>query len=1024
VGGWRTAFLDNRHLLGLFMVVAVAGGAAALVALPRLEDPRITTRNAIVVTPFPGATAERVEALVTEKLEDALLEIEEIKTLESTSRAGLSTISIELLDTVTGADNEAIFSRIRDKLDEATPALPAGALAPLFDEERGAVAFTLIAALGWPGGDKPSMGVLARHAEALADELRNLPGTELVRQYGVPEEQITVTLRPDVADRLGVDSATVARALEGTDTRVPSGLRRNGATQVVIEVGGDLDGLERVREVILRTAADGRVLRVGDVAEVTRGWRRPPAQIAISQGRRVVYVAARMSAGERVDHWAAAARQALAAYRAGPGAGIAIRTVFDQSDYTEARLGMLAQNLLLGALIVMLVVFFSMGWRAAIAVGTALPLVAALSLLGVWMSGGALHQMSIFGMIISLGLLIDNAIVITDEVRKRRVAGDAPQAALAGALHHLFMPLLASTLTTILGFLPIVLLPGNAGDFVGWIGGSVILALAASFLVSVTVVGALAALLVDPGNGGWVGRGLRFDALASGVRRGLAAGFRRPRAAILVAMTPALIGFALATQLGSEFFPPVDRDMFDVKVWLPRTATVEETRRAAAAIEASVRRHPEVRQVHWLAGNSFPSVYYNLVMNRDDVPFYLQGTVVAGSAAQVDRLVPVLQTELDAQHPALQIVLSKFGQGPPADAAIEYRIQGPDVGRLQTLGEAVRAELQAHRQVLHTRMTMPRGEPKLAFAPDEVSVRLAGLDLRRIARGLQAATEGLIGGRVIEGLADLPVRVRRPDASRADMAALADLDFTAPGATAPVPLSALGRFELVPERGAITRRNGLRTNTVQGYPVAGALPIDITREVLERLEAGGFELPPGYRLGIAGDAEQSSEATGNLAVYAPLIAILMTATLILVFRSVRIFLILTVVGGLSVGLGLAATWLIAFPISFNTILGTIGLVGVAFNNSIVVLAAILAADRARRGDPAALAEAVLGTGRHLLSTTLTTIGGFLPLLLLTGGNFWPSLAIVLAGGVAGAMILAMLFTPSAYKLLHPAGGGR
>jgi len=1024
MAAWHTVFLDNRHLLGLFIVVVIAGGAAALAVLPRLEDPRITTRNAIVVTPFPGATAERVEVMVTEKLEDALLEVEEIKTLESTSRAGISTIQIELLDTVTAADNEAIFSRIRDKLDEATPALPAGALAPLFDDERGAVAFTLIAALGWRGAEAPSMGVLARHAEALADELRNLPGTELVRQFGAPQEQITVTLRPDVAARLGVDSAAVARALRETDTRVPSGLRRNDGTQVVIEVGGDLDGLERVREVVLRSAADGRVLRVGDVAEVTRGWRRPPAQIGISQGRRVIYVAARMSAGERADHWAAAARQAVDAYRAGPGAGIEIRTVFDQSEYTEARLGMLAQNLLLGALIVMVVVFFSMGWRAAIAVAAALPLVAALSLLGVWMSGGALHQMSIFGMIISLGLLIDNAIVITDEVRKRRVAGEPPRAALAGALQHLFVPLLASTLTTILGFLPIVLLPGNAGDFVGWIGGSVILALAASFLVSVTVVGALAALLIDPRGEGWLHRGLRFDGLTRRVRQGLAAGFRRLGRTMLAAMLPALVGFGLATRLGSEFFPPVDRDMFDMKVWLPRAASVEEARRAAAAIEASVRRHPEVRQVHWLAGNSFPSVYYNLIMNRDDIPFYLQGVIVAGGAAEVDRLVPGLQAELDARHPDLQIVLSKFGQGPPSDAAIEYRIQGPDIERLQTLGETVRAALQAHAQVLHTRMTMPRGEPKLVFVPDEVSVRLAGLDLRRIARGLQAVTEGIVGGRVIEGHADLPVRVRRPDASRADLAALADLDFTAPGAASPVPISALGRFELVPERGAIARRNGLRTNTVQGYPVAGALPIDITREVLARLEAGGFELPPGYRLSIAGDAEQSSEATGNLAVFAPLIAILMMATLILVFRSVRIFLILTGVGGLSVGLGLAATWLIAFPISFNTILGTIGLIGLAFNNSIVVLAAILAAERARSGDPVALAEEVLGTGRHLLSTTLTTIGGFLPLLLLTGGNFWPSLAIVLAGGVAGAMILAMLFTPSAYKLLHPRGGGR
>jgi multidrug efflux pump subunit AcrB len=1022
MSSWRTAFYDNRHLLALFIVVSGIAGAAALSSLPRLEDPRITTRNAIIVTPFPGATAERVEALVTEKIEDALLEVEEIKTLDSTSRAGVSTISIELLDTITDRGNDEIFSRIRDKLDEAVPELPPETLDPLFDDDRGAVAFTLIAAVGWPNLDPPSMGVLARHAEALSDEWRNLPGTELVRRYGAPEEQITVTLRPDVADRLGADVAEVAAALRASDTRVPSGIRRNDRSQLVVEVGGDLDGLARIRDVVVRTRPDGSVLRVGNLARVERGWRMPPDQIGISEGRRVIYVAARMRAGGRVDQWAERAREALDRYRAGPGAALEIRTVFDQSEYTEARLGMLAQNLLLGAAIVMIVVLFSMGWRAAIAVGSALPLVAALSLLGVLVSGGALHQMSIFGMIISLGLLIDNAIVITDEVRKRRTAGDGPREALAGALGHLFVPLLASTLTTILGFLPILLLPGNAGDFVGWIGGSVALALAFSFIVSVTVVGALAALLVEPnGKGGWMRRGLRFERFTGRVRAVLRAGFRRPGLAMLAAMAPALTGFALSTQLGSEFFPPVDRNMFDVKVWLPRTAAVPESGRAAATVEDTIRRHDVVEEVHWLAGNSFPSVYYNLVMNRDDVPFYVQGTVITGTAREVDRLVPTLQRELDAAHPGLQIVLGKFGQGPPSDAAIEYQIQGPDVDRLQALGERIRRELQAHESVLHTRITMPRGEPKLAFEPDEVGIRLAGLTLREVADGLQAATEGLVGGRVIEGLADLPVRVRLPDADRADQAALESLYLAGREAAGSVPISSLGGFELVPELGAITRVNGIRTNTVQGYPVEGALPIDITNEVLQRLEAGGFELPPGYRLTIAGDAEQSSEATGNLALYAPLIATVMIATLILVFRSVRIFLILTAVGALSAGLGLAATWVIDFPISFNTILGTIGLVGVAFNNSIVVLAAIRASGAARAADPDAMAEEVLGTGRHLLSTTLTTIGGFLPLLLLTGGNFWPSLAIVLAGGVAGAMLLAMLFTPSAYRLLHRSG---
>ena len=212
--------------------------------------------------------------------------------------------------------------------------------------------------------------------------------------------------------------------------------------------------------------------------------------------------------------------------------------------------------------------------------------------------------------------------------------------------------------------------------------------------------------------------------------------------------------------------------------------------------------------------------------------------------------------------------------------------------------------------------------------------------------------------------------------------------------------------------------DGERTNIVKGYTRNGALPIDVTREVLAGLEAEGFVLPTGYRIELGGAIEQDSQAKGGLITFVPILFTLVIATLILTFRSVKLALLLGVVAGLSVGLGLLATRLIDFPVSFNTILGTLGLIGLAFNNSIVVLAAIRANPRAEAGNANAIAEEIIGTTRHILSTTLTTIGGFLPLLLIVGGDFWPSLAIVLAGGVGGSMILALIFVPAVYVLMH------
>jgi len=1013
-----TLFHDNRHLLVLTIVVSLLAGIAALRALPRLEDPRITTRNAIVVTPYPGASAERVEALVTEPLERALLEISEISELDSTSRAGISSIAIELEAAVEADTNEAVFSRIRDKLAEAASRLPSDALPPQFDDERGATAFTLIVALIDPQPGASRLGLLARHADDLADRLRNLPGTELVRIYGNTQEEIRVELDPTRSAHLGLSPAEVAAALAGADPKQPAGQLRSQQLRVLLEVAGELDGAARVSAVPVRAGADGSIVRVGDIAEVHRDWRRPPAQIARYNGTRAVFVAARMAPSERVDQWAERARARVADYAAGPGSALRIETVFDQSRYTGERLGMLTQNLLLGAGLVMLVVFVSMGWRAASAVGIALPMVAALSLLGILVAGGALHQMSIFGMIIALGLLIDNAIVVTDEVRRRRSRGDAPRQALAGTLRHLFAPLAASTLTTMLAFMPVLLLPGNAGDFVGWIGGSVVLAVGLSFAVAMTVVAALAARTIRPvTNGHWVERGIDLPALATLSRQLLLAGLKRPGLSMAAAATPALIGFVLATQLGSSFFPPVDRNMFDIKVWLPPSAAVERSDAMTARIDRLLAGHQEVQAVHWLSGNSFPSVYYNLVMNRDNQPNFAQGVVVTETASQVDRLVPRLQQALNAELPEARVVVEKFGQGPPSNAPVEYRLTGPEPSALVRLGERLRTALSEHPQVVQTQMTLTDGEPRLRLEADEPRVRLSGLVLGDLADALEHGLEGRIGGSVIEDRTELPVRVRYPDSARNDWAALAGFRLAGAG-DSHIPLAALGAFRLEPEYGAITRYNTERANTVQAYTVAEALPIDVTFEVLEALDAEGFELPSGYRLTVAGEAEQNAEATGNLAIYAPLLLTLMIATLILVFRSVRIFVILMTVGGLSAGLGLAATWAIDFPISFNTILGTLGLIGVAFNNSIVVLAAILADPQARAGEVEAITAQALGTGRHLLSTTLTTIGGFLPLLIFTGGNFWPSLAIVLAGGVAGAMLLALYFTPAAYRLLN------
>jgi multidrug efflux pump subunit AcrB len=731
-------------------------------------------------------------------------------------------------------------------------------------------------------------------------------------------------------------------------------------------------------------------------------------------------VAVRVEADTRVDRWAQQARARVAEFETEVDPAIAVELAFDQSRYTEQRLANLGGNLLAGAAVVMLVVLVGMGWRSALIVGAALPLSAAFALFGIAVAGQQIHQMSIFGMIIAVGLLIDNAIVMTDEVRKRLRSGLVPADAVAAAVGHLFSPLLASTLTTILGFMPVFLLPGNVGDFVGPIAISVVLALIGSFLISMTVIPALAALFARPRRGaagGWWRDGIAPRRAGSWARATLLAGLRHPWRSLGLALGLSAAGFVSASTLGTQFFPAADRDQFEVELRLGEDSSMRRSRAVMADVEQAIRAVPGVTRVDWLVGGSYPSVYYNLVMDQDNDPSYAHAIVQAESPQTAKAVIPMLQRELDAAFPQAQIVVSAFGQGPPYEAPVAFRLVGPRLEVLRELGQELRRVMHLQPAILHTRATVSGGEPKLWFEAEEDEARLAGLTLSDVAAQFQGNLEGRVGGSVLEDLEDLPVRIRYSNDERGSLDRIGALNLVADNGGW-LPAEALGSLDLRPETGTITRRNGERVNKVLGYVAPGTLAIDVTRAIQADLAEQGFRLPAGYRLEVAGDSEEQGRAIALLLTYLPVLMLLMIATVVLSFRSVVLAGIIGAVALMSVGLSMLSLWMAGYPLGFNPIIGSAGLVGVAINGTIVVLAAIRANPRARAGDAEAIVDETLGATRHILSTTLTTMGGFLPLLLFTGGDFWPPLAIVIAGGVGFSVILSLGFTPAVYRLIY------
>ncbi len=1013
---------ENSYLLWLTIIIVLLAGWSSLSNLPRIEDPRITNRYPNVITLLPGASAERVEALVTEKLEDALEELNEIKKIESTSRNGISSLSIELADDIGPDENEQVFSKIRDRTSDTVPDLPEGAFEPIFDDKIEAVAFSVLVAVRWTQAGEPPLGLMYRISDQLAEELRALSGTDIVRYYGEPEEEISVTVDPDTLAQMGLTAADVSRLIAAGDPKLPAGALRNSNRNLFLEVEGEFDSAATVANTPLVQNQSGGAIRLGDIADVRRGWREPAEEIAWTNGSRSVLLGVRTDADIRLDRWAVRAREAVHAFNEQLGAGAEATIVFDQSRYTEARLATLGGNLMAGAVVVMLVVFVGMGWRAALIVGSALPLSASITVFGLGPAGQQIHQMSIFGMIVAIGLLIDAAIVMTDEVKKYLDAGSERIAALRHAVSHLFVPLLASTLTTVLGFMPVFLLPGAMGDFVGPIAISVVLALTASFVLAVSVIPALAARFIrrcEPGQRRhWWSDGASNERLAQHYRKLVTAAVRRPVVTLLACLVLPISGFLLAGTLGQEFFPTADRDQFEIQVWMPSGTAVEATSDLTREIDERLAREAGITDVHWLVGHSFPTIYYNRIMWNRNNSAYAQAVVFTDTVDSADALTRVLGAELSDAFPDARIVVNPYSQGPPVEAPVGFTIEGPDVGELIRLGNEARRVMHTIPEIVQTRSSITGGEPKLSFVADEIAVRQAGLTLDAVAGQLQASLEGRTGGSVREGREELPVRIRYRADARDALDSLNAAKLVANGAV--IDAQNIGALELTPESGRISRRDSVRANKVLGYITRDALAVDVANAISVALDEAGFELPPGYSLRAVGDSDAQADAIGNLLTYLPILGMLMLATIILSFRSIRLATVIAVVAFLSVGLGMLGLWIGGYARGFNAVIGVAGLIGVAINGTIVVIAAIRSDAGACAGDCEGIVEATVGATRHIVSTVFTTIGGFVP-LILSGGTFWPPLAIVIAGGVGFSITLSLFFTPAVYRLLCQIG---
>ncbi len=1020
----ETLTFRQPRLVALILLVLISAGLSSLLSLGRQEDPTITNLFATVTTQFPGADPQRVEALVTAEIEEELRRIEEVSQITSVSRQGVSVVSVELLETLGETAIEQVWSEARDAVEEARGRFPAGVLEPDFDSD-GISAYSAVISVTSEVPEMP-LSVLARHAEALGDRLRAIPAARAVDYFSLPEEEVLVSVAPARAAALGLSAEEIAARIAGADGKVQAG-RVQGAVDLSVTVSGEIETLDRLRDIVLRETASGSVVTLADIARIDRGPRDPAAALAFANGQPAILVGVLAQEGVQIDQWMGFVREELAGGAARVPVGIVETLLFDQSTYTIDRLTQVGQNMVIGVSLVVLVLCITLGLRAAAIVALVLPVVTLATLATMNFIGLPIHQMSVTGLIVALGLLVDAAIVMTDEVRQRLQSGTARPAAVSGAVKRLAAPLLASTVTTALAFTPMILLPGPAGDFVGSIAIAVVLMLFWSLFVALTLTPALAGwVLPDQESGTTLSRGLSLPALGRVFETSLRLSLRNPWRAMSVALILPVLGFAAFPTLTAQFFPGVERNQFYLEIDMPPGSALTDTTSVVREIDTIIRADAGVKSLYWTVGESGPAFYYNIVGDRSREPGFAQGMVTTQTDDDAARLVTALQDRVDRAFPQAQIIVRGLVQGPPVNAPVELKIKGQDLTTLRQIGDEIRAIMADLDLVKQARASVGGGAPQLRFEIDEAKARLLGLDVVDIARQLDTALVGQTGGSLIEGTEQLPVRVRMGEGLRRDLSALTTMPVLLPNAAAvsgagvfpAVPLSEIAYAVIEPAESVITRTDGVRENTIQAFILPGVLPEEALQDVLAELERREFALPAGYSLELGGDSDERSNTVGNLMASVGLIATLTLATIAMTFNSFRLTAVALVVCVLSAGLSLLALAVLQFPFGINAIIGVIGSIGVSINATIIILTALQQDPEAAAGDTDAMARVVAGSSRHILSTTVTTFGGFLP-LILAGGGFWPPFAVAIAGGVLLSTVVSFYFTPPAYALLRP-----
>lgn len=1010
MSGFNLSALGVRERsVTLFLIIAITlAGFVAFLKLGRAEDPAFTVKVMTVTAVWPGATAEEMQNLVAEPLEKRLQELKWYDRVETITRPGLALMTLTLLDATPPKQVPDEFYQARKKLFDETRKLPAGVSGPYVNDEYSDVSFGLYA-LKAPG--LPHR-YLARQAEEVRQDVLQVPGVKKVDILGERPERIFVEFSYSRLANLGVSAQEIFAALHNQNAITPAGSIETKGPQVYVRLDGALDDLEKIRNTPI-AATQGRTLKLSDVAEINRGYEDPATFLIRHDGEEALVLSVVMKEGWNGLDLGKSLQAEQQKISQNLPQGISFSKITDQAVNISEAVDEFMIKFVVALAVVMIVSLVSLGWRVGIVVAAAVPLTLAAVLIVMLATGRVFDRITLGALILGLGLLVDDAIIAIEIMVVKLEEGYTRINAASYAWSHTAAPMLAGTLVTVIGLMPVGFAQSTAGEYAGNIFWIVGFALIISWLVAVFFTPYLGVKLLPDikkieGGHDKIYSTPNFQRL----RRLIGAAIRHKFwvAAIVFGLFGlAIVGMGSVKQ---QFFPSSDRPELLVEVQLPEGSSINATSEATKKVEAWIRTRPEAKIVTSYIGQGAPRFFLSYNPELPD-PSFAKIIVLTESEAARDSLKLALRQQVEKQlAPEARVRASQLVFGPYTRFPVEFRVMGPNPGKLREIAQQVAGVMRNNPNMRQVNTDWSEKQPTLHFVLDQDRLRVIGLTSAQASEQLQFLLTGTSVTQVREDIRTVDVMARTLDDDRLDPARIENMTLTSKTGQL-VPIRQIGHVEIRAEDPILKRRNRIPTITVRGDINEQAQPPQVSMDVYKELEPIISGLPAGYQIQIGGNIEEALKANNALA---PIFPIMLLFTLIVIIIQVRSFAAMTMVI-LTAPLGLVGTVpiLLLFhqPFGFNAILGLIGLSGILMRNTLILIGQIHTNEADGLDPYHAAVEATVQRARPVILTALAAVLAFIP---LTFSVFWGSMAFTLIGGTAAGTVLTLMFLPALYAI--------